>query len=56
MTRYKSNFDYSKELRELRTYTMELGREKAALTAEVERLTAELAAVYETLQKPFSQQ
>jgi uncharacterized small protein (DUF1192 family) len=56
MTRYKSNFDYSKELRELRTYTMELGRKKAALTAEVERLTAELELAYETLQRPFSPQ
>jgi len=38
MSRYKSNFDYSKELRELRTYTMELRRENAQLKEQIDLL------------------
>ena len=35
MSRYKSNFDYSKELRELRVYSMELSRENAKLKEQI---------------------
>ena len=42
MSRYKSNFDYSKELRELRTYTMELSRENAKLKKQIELLKGQL--------------
>lgn len=42
MTRYKSNFDYAKELRELRTYTMELSRENAKLKEQIELLKGQL--------------
>jgi predicted nucleic acid-binding Zn-ribbon protein len=38
MTRYKSNFDYSKELRELRTYSMELARKLKHHENEIETL------------------
>lgn len=38
MSRYKSNFDYSKELRELRTYTMELRHENAKLKEQIDLL------------------
>ena len=42
MSRYKSNFDYSKELRELHTYTMELSRENAQLKEQIELLKGQL--------------
>ena len=42
MSRYKSNFDYSKELRELRTYTMKLSRENAKLKEQIELLKGQL--------------
>jgi hypothetical protein len=38
MTRYKSNFDYSKELREVRTYSMELARKLKHHENEIETL------------------
>jgi predicted nucleic acid-binding Zn-ribbon protein len=38
MTRYKSNFDYSKELRELRTYSMELAHKLKRHENEIETL------------------
>jgi hypothetical protein len=38
MSRYKSNFDYSRELRELRTYTMELRLENAKLKEQIDLL------------------
>jgi predicted nucleic acid-binding Zn-ribbon protein len=38
MTRYKSNFDYSKELREVRTYSMQLARKLAHHENEIETL------------------
>jgi len=42
MSRYKSNFDYSRELRELRTYTMELRNENAKLKEQIELLKSQL--------------
>ena len=42
MSRYKSNFDYSKELRELRIYSMELSRENAKLKEQIELLKSQL--------------
>ena len=42
MSRYKSNFDYSKELRELRTYTMELSRKNAQLKEQIKLLKSQL--------------
>jgi uncharacterized protein YlxW (UPF0749 family) len=53
MSRYKSNFDYSKELRELRTYSMDLSRKLAneqALTMELTNQIADYKQAHDELQ------
>jgi hypothetical protein len=67
MTRYKSNYSYSQDLRDLRQHSMETARKLAAeqalvmdlnnqinaLNVEVQRLTDELYFAHEALRRSF---
>jgi hypothetical protein len=68
MTRYKSNYSYAQDLRDVRQHSMEIARKLAteqalvinlnnqihALNIEVERLTDELYLAHEALRRAFS--
>jgi flagellar biosynthesis chaperone FliJ len=70
MTRYKSNYSYAQDLRDIRQHGMEIARKLAAeqalvmdlnnqihvLNVEVERLTDELNLAHEALRRAFSPQ
>jgi uncharacterized small protein (DUF1192 family) len=70
MTRYKSNYSYAQDLRDVRQHGMEIARKLAAeqalvmelnnqiaaLNVEVERLTDELNLAHEALRRAFSPQ
>ena len=70
MSRYKSNYSYAQDLRDVRQYNMEIGRKLAAeqalvidlnnqiheLRAEAERLQDELNLVHEALRRAFKPQ
>ena len=70
MSRYKSNYSYAQDLRDVRQYNMEIGRKLAAeqalvidlnnqiheLRAEVERLQDELNLAHEALRRAFKPQ
>jgi hypothetical protein len=68
MTRYKSNYSYAQDLRDVRQHSMEVARKLAAeqalvidlnnqihaLNVEVQRLTDELYLAHEALRRAFS--
>jgi hypothetical protein len=68
MTRYKSNYSYAQDLRDVRQHSMEVARRLAAeqalvidlnnqihaLNVEVQRLTDELYLAHEALRRAFS--
>ena len=70
MSRYKSNYSYAQDLRDVRQYNMEIGRKLAAeqalvidlnnqiheLQAEAERLQDELNLAHEALRRAFKPQ
>lgn len=70
MTRYKSNYSYAQDLRDVRQHGMELARKLAAeqalvidlnnqiheLRAEAERLQDELNLAHEALRRAFKPQ
>ena len=42
MTRYKSNYSYAQDLRDVRQHSMELSRENAKLKEQIELLKGQL--------------
>ena len=70
MTRYKSNYSYAQDLRDVRQHSMEIARKLAAEQAvvmdlnhqlhaaydEIDRLTDELNLAHEALRRAFSPQ
>ena len=70
MSRYKSNYSYAQDLRDVRQYNMEIGRKLAAeqalvidlnnqiheLQAEAERLQDELNLAHDALRRAFKPQ